>query len=302
MLRFLVAIFLAFAASSFAVAQTGTCTPAAPTYSCTYLSGGITYTVTTSAPVMQPVTVTAGLPPTFSLRGSAQISAAYSQYFSRTLGTPTNNKIWTFSAWMKRNSTSSVGVIPLSAAPGVSGDYIAFGGSGVGGTANSFVTSLNGTILYSTATVTDVAWHHFLVAVDSTQATAANRVHEYIDNVEVTYAGSYPAQNYAPKINSSVLHEIGAFVAAGGFYFDGEIADAHFIDGQQLTPASFVSGSGSTTTAIQYTGAFGANGWWLSFCNATHIGADDSAGAQCGYSGSNVWTPVNAPTWITDHP
>jgi hypothetical protein len=44
------------------------------------------------------------------------------------------------------------------------------------------------------------AWYHFVVAVDTTQATASNRVKLYINGVEASYSSTtYPSQNTSYK-------------------------------------------------------------------------------------------------------
>ena len=42
-----------------------------------------------------------------------------------------------------------------------------------------------------------VAWYHIVVAIDTTQATASNRVKIYVNGVQETYFATetYPAQN-----------------------------------------------------------------------------------------------------------
>jgi hypothetical protein len=66
------------------------------------------------------------------------------------------------------------------------------------------------------------AWYHIIVAVDTTQATAANRVKMYVNGEQITSFQTevYPALNYNfVKWNSTVAQEM--FVNPNNNYFDG---------------------------------------------------------------------------------
>jgi len=133
------------------------------------------------------------------------------------------------------------------------------------------------------------AWYHILLSVDTTQATAANRANIYINGVLQTLnLASRPSQNYNTLLNSATALQIG-----GPNYFDGYLADIHFIDGQALTPSSFTEVSATTGQLIPkaYTGTFTGNSFWLKFADnsaatATTLGKDSSG------LGNN-WTPNN---------
>jgi hypothetical protein len=52
------------------------------------------------------------------------------------------------------------------------------------------------------------AWYHFVVAVDTTQATATNRVKVWINGESVSFrSASYPAQN-TNLVNNTVAHYV----------------------------------------------------------------------------------------------
>jgi len=132
------------------------------------------------------------------------------------------------------------------------------------------------------------AWYHILLAVDTTQATASNRLKLYVNGSQITAfaLANYPSQNLDLPINATGEHDIGV---SADFY----LADVHLIDGQALTPSSFTEVSATTGQLIpkEYTGTFGTNGFWLQFSDnsnntATTLGKD--------YSGNNNnWSPSN---------
>jgi hypothetical protein len=131
-------------------------------------------------------------------------------------------------------------------------------------------------------------------AVDTTQATAANRSKLYVNGVQLTTAGAlgiaYCPQNDLLSVNNTVTHEIGG---ASTIYLDGYLANIHLIDGQQLTPSSFTETDATTGQLIPktYSGTYGTNGFNLLFADnssntASTLGKD--------YSGlGNNWTPNN---------
>jgi hypothetical protein len=113
------------------------------------------------------------------------------------------------------------------------------------------------------------AWYHFVFAVDTTQATASNRLKIYLNGSQITAfdATGYPTQNSTTKINSAVAHYIGRYAASASDYVDGYITEVNFIDGQALTPAAF--GETNAATGVwqpkKYAGTYGTNGFYLPF-------------------------------------
>jgi hypothetical protein len=138
------------------------------------------------------------------------------------------------------------------------------------------------------------SWMHFVVALDTTQATASDRLKIYVNGSQVTQFSSsnWPTQNTDYGINTSgLIHYIG-LRTDGTNYADGYLADIHFIDGQALDPSSFTEVSATTgqLVPIAYTGgSYGTNGFYLQF-------ADNSTAAALGTDTSgnnNDWTPNN---------
>jgi hypothetical protein len=63
----------------------------------------------------------------------------------------------------------------------------------------------------------------------------------YVNGVELTdfAARTNPSQNADYNVNNTVSHEVGRNNVAGGYNFNGYLADVHFIDGQALAPTDF---------------------------------------------------------------
>jgi hypothetical protein len=118
-----------------------------------------------------------------------------------------------------------------------------------------------------------------MVAVDTTQATASNRVKLYVNGVTIpTTATSAPSQNTGYIINTNVAHNIGRYVKDANSFVDGYLAETYMIGGSQLTPSSFGQTDSATGiwTPIAYTGSFGTNGFYLKFANSAALGTDSS--------------------------
>ena len=237
----------------------------------------------------------------YQISRSVRLRSSASAYLNRTLSTPTNNKIWTFSCWFKRGQLSygasgAAGALFFAPSSGSTfagiyltpSDYI-----------NWYDASSGATVyLLQPAQVfrDPSAWYHLVCAYDSTQATSTNRQKMYVNGVQITTfnagGNTYVAQNTNGRFNSAVSHTIGE-MAAGPQYYDGYLTEINFIDGQALTPTSFGAFDAVTGiwNPIAYSGTYGTNGFYLNFSDnsgatATTIGKD--------YSGNgNNWTPNN---------
>lgn len=140
--------------------------------------------------------------------------------------------------------------------------------------------------LSTTATYTDTTnWHHWVVIYDSGNATAGDRMKIYYDGVEVTAfdTDTMPPQNTDGDILGGGTNYIGELYGGYGQHFDGLIAEFYLISDQVLTPSSFISGTGGSAVAIEFTGSFGANDTYLKFANGANLGEDSSGG-------NNDWT------------
>ena len=170
---------------------------------------------------------------------------------------------------------------------------------GLGGTAKIEFEHFNGTTyaLTTDAVYRDPsAWYHIVLALDTSQATAANRTKLYVNSVQQTVTGSYVPQNTDLFFNNNVEHDFGATINANagrGNYFNGYLTEINFIDGQALTPSSF--GETDSNTGVwkpkAFSGTYGTNGFELSFADnsgttSTTLGKDSSGNG-------NNWTPNN---------
>ena len=213
----------------------------------------------------------------YEVDNSLRFDDGSSDYLNKTLSSGNTQK-WTISFWIKKMIGSGA---LLSV--GTSGNYdqIYFNAnkfayySATGGSDDFFI--------YSEQVFRDSsAWYHIVLSVDTTQATASNRVKLYVNGEQVTTfdaSNVYPSQNFNGRINSASQHNIGNRIYDSAFYFSGHMAEVCFVDGQQLDPTSFGEFDEDTGIwkPIDVSGlTFGTNGFYLDFENSGSLGADVS--------------------------
>jgi len=232
----------------------------------------------------------------YQISRSLRFNSADSAYLTRTPASAGNRKTYTISVWCKRATTEGTGTI-ISARTGAPWTFFGFSnGDGVG-TNPSLQFSVTAGIspgVYTNAVFRDLsAWYHIVLAVDTTQATASNRVKIYINSVlQDLTSGNYPTLNQDTEINNTIAHEIGnptGYSSDSNFY----LTEYNFINGQALTPSSF--GSTNADTGVwgpkKYSGSYGTNGFYLNFSDNSNTTA---ATLGKDYSGNgNNWTPNN---------
>jgi hypothetical protein len=228
----------------------------------------------------------------YFLNKSLRFRSSASASLSRTFGTPTNNKIWTWSGWVKRGK---LGVVQDFFAGGLSTStysYVGFQNTDVI-RIWSLVSSSIQIDCSTTAVFRDpAAWYHVVLVVDTTQATNSSGVKLWVNGVQQTLTFSTYVQNSNTYLNSAALHAIAAlnYTAAIIDYFDGEMAEINFVDGQALAPTAFGASSiYNQWLPIKYAGTYGTNGFYLPFTNTTSTSTlvADSSG------NGNNWTPNN---------
>lgn len=222
---------------------------------------------------------------------SLRFRAANNAHLARTPGSTTNRRTFTLSGWYKLGDFNSNFMWGLVTNNSGNNDYCCVRAN----SGNAFTMQFVGrdAVLCDVSTSAmlrdPTAWYHLVWAVDSTQATAANRVRLYINGIEQTSFSSaaYPALNTDFGMNNSVQHYIGRFFSAA-LYADGYMAEVHFIDGQQLTPSSFGQTDATTGAWVprRYTGTYGTNGFYLPFNDA----ASTTTISQDRSGNGNNWT------------
>jgi hypothetical protein len=129
------------------------------------------------------------------------------------------------------------------------------------------------------------AWYHAVVAVDTTQSTASNRIKIYINGVEETSFGtdnrSDLGQNTELDFSRQAVHRISGYSSTA--YLDGYLTEYHVVDGTAKAQTDFGEfDDNGVWIPKKYTGTYGTNGFFLEFKqtgtsqNSSGIGADTS--------------------------
>ena len=137
------------------------------------------------------------------------------------------------------------------------------------------------------------AWYHLVLAVDTTQATATDRIKIYINGVQATYTNNSGSgisgfsQNLELAVNDNAsIHNIGTLnnTTTSDSIMPMYAAEIYFVDGTQLDATSFGEfDDNGVWRPISVSGlTYGTNGFHLDFSNSSNLGEDQA--------GSNDWT------------
>jgi hypothetical protein len=110
------------------------------------------------------------------------------------------------------------------------------------------------------------AWYHVVLAIDTTQATAADRAKIYVNGVQQAgFSGSSFSLNQQFWINFTYRHTLSARSLSSIDSYTGQyMAEINFVDGQALTPSSFgATDKDGNWSPISYTGTYGQNGFYI---------------------------------------
>jgi hypothetical protein len=215
----------------------------------------------------------------YEVDNSLRFNSGSSDYLTRTFGTPTSSQKWTLSFWVKRCKLGSNEFV-FNTDGGDEEDRLQFNS---GDTLTWFEqNSSAGTDaeLTTNQVFRDTsAWYHIVVARDSTQGTASNRIKLYVNGSQVTSLGTatYPSLNDDSRWNTAVAHEIGARNA--GTFVNLYMSEVTFIDGSQLAADSFGEFDEDTGIwkPIDVSGlTFGTNGFYLDYEDSAALGDDVS--------------------------
>jgi hypothetical protein len=231
---------------------------------------------------------------------SLRFNRGDSAHLSKTPSSAGNRKTFTFSCWIKRTNLSSSGVhhCIIDANDSSASEYTSiFYRDTSDGLRIYMRTGGTNYDIITTQVFRDIsAWQSIVLAVDTTQATAANRVKLYINGSQVTSFGTeeYPPQNSDLSFNDAAPHFIGGRSGQSAFYLNGYLADIYMIDGSQLDPTSFGAYDDNGVWQVaEYTGTFGTNGFHLlDFASESTVG-HDSSGNDNDFTANNIGTGGN---------
>ena len=241
----------------------------------------------------------------YQIENSVRLEKAASSYLRRTQGTPTSQKTFTWSMWLKRHGkTEQASNTNFFITLGNSGSQYVFitfqGGSGNDDKLQQdWQTGIGAA--RSDARFRDFsAWHHFVFRYDSTQATASDRYRWYHNGNLLSFdtQGSVSQDANFPQIGSGnyIGHGYVSWTQGADVY----LADVHFCDGQSYAPTQFAESKNGVWIPKDPTGTtYGNNGYHLKFENASDLG-NDSSGNNNDLTASGLGTDhqvLDSPTF-----
>ena len=186
-------------------------------------------------------------------------------YLLRTPSSAGNRRTWTISTWVKKAS-DAVSIFSAWYADSTVGHFVfrfGYNGSQLGWSQWSNDS-------YSTRLFRDPsAWYHLVLAVDTTQATASNRIKMYVNGVQETsfsVGAVYPSQNEELPVNNNNKQVIGAnSYSSTAEYFNGSMSHIHFIDGTAYDASTFgqYDANGVWTINTSPSVTYGTNGYFI---------------------------------------
>ena len=224
----------------------------------------------------------------FDVDNSVRFNAPDDAYMHKTPSSNGSRRIGTFSIWVKLALNTSEGQYLFSGSPDAStttalllsidGDALRF---------NGWTGNSQHMLLVTDRKFRDAsAWYHIVVAWDTTQGTASNRVKIYINGVQETSFSTetYPDQNRDLNINNASNKTlIGARSDANYAFGDGYYSEVVMIDGTALAPTDFgeFDEDSNIWKPIKVSGlTFGTNGFYLDFKASGNLGNDANGGTD----------------------
>ena len=207
-----------------------------------------------------------------------------------------SKRIFTVSTWIKHTEVASEQI--WGAWQGTLSDANWQGLAWTSDNELQFLTWNGGTSLKTTPVYRDPsAWYHVVLAVDTNQSVAADRVKFFVNGEQVTdfATSTYPTEDFDYDAVAGGEITIGTNWNGSAYYgwMDGYFADFYFIDGTQYTASDFGRTNSDTNQWIPKDASgltFGTNGFYQKY------GSTELANSFADSSLPTSWT---APEGIT---
>ena len=237
-------------------------------------------------PLILPGNVASALGGPYEVANSCRFDRGSSASMHITFSSAGDRQKFTFSFWIKRNKLGTQEVIfDTNFGGGANEHRILFDSSDR--LEYYDYASSSTTLKYVTNRVfRDIsAWYHIVIAVDTTQGTAGNRVKIYINGTQETSFGTetQPSENLSTSLNTAVKHQIGT-KNVGANYLEAYLAEFVFIDGTQYANTDFGEFDSDSPRIWKPKDplglTFGTNGFYLDFEDSSNLGNDANGGTD----------------------
>jgi len=241
-------------------------------------------------PLILPGNVASATAAGYDVANSCRFNSFDTPQMHKTPGSAGNLDNWTLSVWIKRSNISSAGnnsyktIFGIYAASGANQEglhiqdddvmYYQFwqGGSKVGE-------------IKTNRKFRDVgAWYHIVIAYDSTNGTAGDRIKMYVNGVRETSFSTTtdPTSGLNSQMGGTDKLQIGCINTTN--HFDGYMAEVVYVNGSTLDATSFGEFDEDSPTIWKPKDVsgltFGTNGFYLDFEDSSNLGNDASGGTD----------------------
>ena len=222
----------------------------------------------------------------------------------RTAGSPTLNTKHTISMWFKRTKLTYGDCFLMDGYQDANNRFkLAFDAEDRLELYNTHGGSYKYNVRTNRKFRDESAFYHLVVRIDTTQASASDRVRVYVNGTEEESFNTYTDATQDDANN--VVNESGATISIGDYQggnnaFEGLMTHVHFVDGTSYGPDTFgstdsTSGIWKPNTAPSVT--YGNNGFFLKFENSGNMDLDSSGNnhtfTTSGTLTQNIDTPSN---------
>jgi len=208
-----------------------------------------------------------------------------------------NQQTWTYSTWLKRTEVDNGVVAQMIFSAGSDGKTsLYFRDDASYPDDQIFIYVDEGNALKWIGRVNQsfrdtAAWYHIVFAVDSTDATAADRTKIYVNGVEQTITFNATLnQNVSTRVgDGGNKFAIGGKVSDTSYGFNGYMAECVLVDGSALAPTSF--GEFDEDSGIwkpKSPPALGTAGFHMNFDDSSNVGAVQSGTSQGNFDKYNL--------------
>ena len=224
--------------------------------------------------------------PAYDVANSCRFDASSSAYMHKTPSSTGVEEKFTFSFWIKFNSAHSANqcVLFIEGDNGAD-DYVEI----------AFKPQLD--IQFNNGTYSNYvtnrkfrdpsAWYHIVIAVDTTQSTAGNRLKLYVNGTQETSWATETVitQNDVLQANTSGKKMwLNAHYNGPKNFVDGYLAEVVWIDGTQYAASDFGEFDEDSPTIWKPKDVsgltFGTNGFYLDFEDSSNLGNDANGGTD----------------------
>ena len=215
---------------------------------------------------------------TYAIDQSIRFNSGDSTYMQRTHGAGGNVDLFTISFWFKRSTLGT--------------EQFMFGSGANTSNTSDLMFKTDDTLqfysyigAYQTRLITtqvfrDVsAWYHVVINYDSGNATSTERARMYINGERVTDFGTetYPSQNQDGIIGSNANIGFGRYISYGTGYFNGYLAEMHYVNGYGYGPEYFGKfNSSGIWIPKEYSDNYGTGGFFIDGRDSSDLGDDES--------------------------